>query len=1553
MPFFKDIKVPKPSPFHDIFRSRSSRSADAQASPAIPPPNKNFTGRTRELAFFVKEILEPEEPAHNILAIYGQGGIGKTELLKQFAAKARLPEFADYCLTAFINERQTTPMAAMETFADQLHMEGDFRKVRDNYKRAELKLKSPREATNEAFGRDVPTFAGKLGAALGSGALKTVPGGQLAEPLLNFGADIATSRYQAQQQFKDAERVQNALLDLTKAFVDELNRLTAIQSKQTKRSQRVILFFDAFEKVFSELAPWLLDHFLPSIISRNVVLVIAARLPLDRYTPEGPNNWASYIEDGILYPLPVKAFTESEARKYLQKRGFDEPDRIPDILRASQGLPNFLLLIANQQIIADQPDADPTDIVVKNILRAVPDETRRQLSRDGAQFSRPFNRDDLEAFADLPENMAFLPKTSGERNALFRWLIEEQDFIHRTSKGRYRYEDFVQELFSRYLFQDSVNEYDATRRVLANYYEQLLKRIQAERGGEVYASSDWLELIRALAYQLFLLRDTASCIKAIEHVLLALQRTSEYEELLPMLRKLSSQELPDDQVLPLTRQAARRILQYMASRMGSKEFMEAASFLLDKIQSDPACPQEALVYLNRNLGISSVLRSEYRAAIKYLDRAATSGSSDPLIFANRGLAYLSTGEYRLAIEDLSRVDEAGFQNGWLYASRALAYLALGESPQALDDVNTALLAFPENAQLYAYRGLIYTYMSEFDLAIDDLNHAVSLQPGLPLAYSYRGYAHLSRHELQEAIDDLSIALRLAPDSFWAYINRGTAYAFLNRRDLALADLNYSVKVSLDHARAFAYASRGFAYSFLNDPESALEDCKSALRLATNLLDAYVARGYACVQLNQPDQAISDFDHVLKQAPGLTWAYIGRGFARCIINQPGLAIPDFDTAIKQVPRLARAYSYRGLAYALLNDYKQAVNDCNQAIKLDDREAWAYAVRGMIHAMLNEPDKAIEDCDFALALTPIVLPAYLGRGQAYLQLGQTDKAIENLNRAVDFAPRMAHPYAMRGIFYADEEPEQAIKDCEYALKLVPNFAYAYLGLGGAYMTLKDRQRAAGNLNRAAELAPDSPDIRLACGLIYEELEDYPHAVEELERAVAIAPALAAKFASDIAAAYAGRGRMYLTQKANRLAVQDFDRALELQQDGAEIHADRGRAYFYLAEYELAIQDLEQALKQQPDDATSLAHLGSAYLALDKHELAIQDLDYALKLYPDYTWAYYKRGEAHRFNKDYALAIQDYERSLELDPGYDKWVYGRKGLAHAALEDYPSAIADYSKALELSPDITWPYYERGMAYINTHDYKRAIEDFNHAQEAQPDDAQVYADRAYAYLLNSEFEKAIQDYSQVLELAPEELGVYVDRGRAYLFSGDFQKAIEDVNRFLVQHPDDVLALSLRAEASLNLKDIKQARSDYVRCWKLDAKDINYAWMAEWLAMCQEQPASETTERLRSIASVDPQREIACVCRGAALYLDKRLDGALTELQQAIALTPDVYDGYFWAALVYASQGKDEDARTALDKALELKIQPVLLIPLHWLEQDQPAFYKNYAAPVLARYQV
>src|SRR6266702_3559217 len=160
-------------PFVKRIHSQGVQPSSADASPL-------FIGRAGEVLFFVHNILQPEAPAHNILSISGQGGVGKSTLLARFIAEAHQAPFKDYCLTASVDERQATPISIMEKLAQQLHLTGNFEKVLKQYNEALQRRQVEQEMLRDKLFQSVPDVAGA--------AVEGIP---VAGPFLREGAKVA------------------------------------------------------------------------------------------------------------------------------------------------------------------------------------------------------------------------------------------------------------------------------------------------------------------------------------------------------------------------------------------------------------------------------------------------------------------------------------------------------------------------------------------------------------------------------------------------------------------------------------------------------------------------------------------------------------------------------------------------------------------------------------------------------------------------------------------------------------------------------------------------------------------------------------------------------------------------------------------------------------------------------------------------------------------------------------------------------------------------------------------------------------------------------------------------------------------------------------------------------------------------------------------------------------------------------------------------------------------------------------------------------------------
>ena len=551
---------------------------------------KFFVGRANELLFFKEGILKPDSPSHNIITIYGQGGVGKTTLIKRYIEMAQSSEFKDHCQTAMVDHQYLTPDAMMEKIAEQLNIQGEFEKTLGHYKEAVRKQQEEQKMAREAILRKFTTDAA-------ASVAKAIPIPILSEVI---GEEIGTvagyfyDELSFQQKRRDAKRLENPIKDLTKSFVRELNR---------RNTHRTILFFDTFEQLAPEIVPWLLDHFLMEDVDDQVILVIAGRDSIEKSLPNMIKQWLPYFDSNDISPIQLECFTEDETRAYLEKKAIFDTTYISAAYQLSRGLPLYLSLLTYSL----KNEVDPTVSVVDNFLRWIPESEieKRQLALNAALFTKPFNRDDLESL--------IYHFSDDKKATLYDWLIR-LSFIHG-HQGQHRYHDTVREIFCRYLYQNNKKEYDTNRRAIADSYLKIIDLAHNEEDTDIYDTPEGIELAFAVIQQLFLVADEAYHIKAIEQTISAWYgiRETRAGDLLRVLQELLKE--PYCIWIKKNKYETINALSKFFSKEKEKdnnEIIKSINYLLDIIDQKTTFPTEYLKRVRKGRGSHFPLLSFYR-----------------------------------------------------------------------------------------------------------------------------------------------------------------------------------------------------------------------------------------------------------------------------------------------------------------------------------------------------------------------------------------------------------------------------------------------------------------------------------------------------------------------------------------------------------------------------------------------------------------------------------------------------------------------------------------------------------------------------------------------------------------------------------------------------------------------------------------------------------------------------------------------------------------------------------------------------------------------------
>ncbi|MCB0166851.1 MAG: ATP-binding protein, partial [Anaerolineae bacterium] len=429
-----------------------------------------FVGRTEQLDLFEKAITAAR-PLFLILAVHGQGGVGKSTLLEQFRHTAHNHN----ALTALTNEDYPSILTTLEQLAHDLEDAGHpCPTFKENYHHYQ-ELKEQVDADPKA-----PTgmwdFALRSAAKISMKSLRRVPiGGEAAEVLLTPEAEevvadqvSAMASYVAQKFKKKDDRtlLLDTTTELTRTFLVDLNGLA--------QHQRIILFFDTYEKTAPYLDDWLRGLLTGKYgqFSSRILFVIAGRYPLGQ-------NWTRFQR--ATRQVELSPFTDAEVREYLAQAGITDDDQVDELIRLSERLPVLLALLTS---VPGNLSGEVAEDAVERFLQGVTEDQRHAAL--AASVSRFFNEDILTVI--LGEEVA---------QPSFDWLSTAH-FV-RTAAGSWRYHDVVRNLMQRYLRMRSLKHCVDIHSQLVNYYKDRMIALNLPAERQVQ-NATWRQLYNEYIY---------------------------------------------------------------------------------------------------------------------------------------------------------------------------------------------------------------------------------------------------------------------------------------------------------------------------------------------------------------------------------------------------------------------------------------------------------------------------------------------------------------------------------------------------------------------------------------------------------------------------------------------------------------------------------------------------------------------------------------------------------------------------------------------------------------------------------------------------------------------------------------------------------------------------------------------------------------------------------------------------------------------------------------------------------------------------------------------
>ena len=455
--------------------------------------------------------------------------------------------------------------------------------------------------------------------------------------------------------------------------------------------------------------------------------------------------------------------------------------------------------------------------------------------------------------------------------------------------------------------------------------------------------------------------------------------------------------------------------------------------------------------------------------------------------------------------------------------------------------------------------------------------------------------------------------------------------------------------------------------------------------------------------------------------------------------------------------------------------------------------------------------------------------------------------------------------------------------------------YFYRGWAHHKLNDNNNASRFFESANLLAPDLKRKFIQLGIDYYDKNEFIKAIEQYEKALALD--------NNYAIAHYNRALAYYDLKEYDQSLAGCNTAILLDPDYTNAYIVRGLSLYYKNNFPGAIDDYNKAVELNENNSIAYFNRGLAWYSLSDFKKAIDDYNKAIILDNDYVNAYFNRALAFYYIGDYDKAIEDYDRVILAQPDYAD-AYLNRGLAWNYKAKYDKAIADYNEVLSRKSEYKGhAYINRGIAYYYKGQYNKAIEDYTSAIKINEKTGFVYNNRGLAWFNKGFYNEAIADYNIALQLKPDYPDACINRAMVWYENDEYNKSIEDCTKALELNKNSADAYNIRGSSWFNLRefdkavedfikvtefigfqaigntnlgDVSSAKGDFLKAkeyYELAEKDIN---IPDWLKIPLKQKKDRNNQRLSLLKSNVPVEELI-----KQVHIEERTEKLLQKIKK------------------------------------------------------------------------
>ncbi len=637
-----------------------------------------------------------------------------------------------------------------------------------------------------------------------------------------------------------------------------------------------------------------------------------------------------------------------------------------------------------------------------------------------------------------------------------------------------------------------------------------------------------------------------------------------------------------------------------------------------------------------------------------------------------------------------------------------------------------------------------------------------------------------------------------------------------------------------------------------------------------------------------------------------------------------AIEYYSYALSLEANCVKCYYNRGMAFMATEKYHKSRSDFDKVLKIDPADTDAYEQRGSLHYLLGNYEAAISDYNFVIQVRPEA-SMYINRGMAHLEHSNYNSALRDLETAVRLEKNDPETYRIIGdVYFAKNDLETAIEYYGMALEIDPNNEQTLNNRGNTYHEMGLEALALQDYDHAISVYKNS--------YTYTNRANYWLKQGEYEKSLADCKK-ATQLDYNNAEAYYCVGLVENAKGNATVSLENFNKAIAIQNNRADFYNGRGLALFQLKEYGDALEDFEQAVTIDPSDAAARdrildcrQNLGNSAIAQETSE-EWEDWGDEETIEEDDTK--YEIATASFSNDDLpeeftARGITNYDFTAKAPA---KPVMNRDidvttidaSEDFGASQIYENEMTNNKHSNTSSDQLkSEKYLELAEFYFKTNDYKEALQHYESALWHNKEAAIIHWKKAQCLIALEQNEDALLALDKYLTLSPSDVEVIYERGTLRLRTGNIFGAKEDYDKGLSLDSKHTKLLLSRAQWNAHKKYYIKAIEDYNALIQLDPQANSYYQRGlMWFELKTYNKA--INDFTAAILDSDIEKHEYYFARGLAYQFSKTTESALYDFDKTISISPRFAKAYMYRAAIKSSMGDKDGTCSDYRKAVSL----------------------------------